>query len=163
MITNHIITHGLFYAILATGYLFLMMVTTSPRVWGYSDYPQIVKDKVPPPTRQERLVALIWFVPWMVFVFGFPIYSTLVLKGRLGGEITFWVAFLHLFVMFLLMTIGDMVILDWLVISKITPQFVIIPGSEAVDYKDFSHHYIAHVKASVIIILIIFVIAAVVS
>ena len=140
-----------------------MMVATSPRVWGYNDYPQRIKDKVPPQTRREKLVAWIWFFPWIVFILGFPIYSVLALKTKLGGEISFWVAFLHLFVMVLLMTIGDLVLLDWLVISKITPQFVIIPGTEASDYKDFSHHYIAHVKSSVILLVIIAVIAALAS
>ena len=130
MVANHIITHGLLYSILATGFLFLMMVTTSPRIWGYADYPQHIKDKVPPQTQREKMVAWVCFFPWMVFIFGYPIYSVLALKAKLGGEIAFGIAFLHLFVMFLLMTIGDLVLLDWLVISKITPKFVIIPGTE---------------------------------
>jgi hypothetical protein len=45
----------------------------------------------------------------------------------LGGEIPFWTAFLNVFALVFLATLGDLVILDWL---KITPEFVMIPGTE---------------------------------
>ena len=50
--------------------------------------------------------------------------------------------------MFTVANMGDLFFLDWLIVSKITPKFVIIPGSEAEDYKDFSHHYKGHAKAT---------------
>jgi hypothetical protein len=64
---------------------------------------------------------------------------------------------------FLLATIGDLVIPDWHVISKMTPKFVIIPGSEAADPKVFSHHYKGHAKARVILAVLSLALAAVVS
>ena len=163
MILEHILTHGLFYSLVVTLYLFLMMVTLSPRVWGYSDYPPVVKDKVPPPTRGERRLALIIGLPWFFFGFAFPIYSTLLLESKLSGEIPFSAAFLNIFVMFLLATFGDLVILDWLVVSRITPKFVIIPGSEREDYRDFTHHYRGHAKAAPIMLIIAAVIGALIS
>ena len=159
MILNHIITYSLLYAAIVNGYLFLMMMTLSPGVWGYSDYSTEIKAKVPPQTTSERRQALLVALPWFIFAFGFPIYSTVVLKGRLLHEIPVNIAFLNLFVMFMLGTIGDLVILDWLIVSKITPKFVIIPGTTKDDYQDFSHHYKAQVKATFIIIPILFVIA----
>ena len=39
----HIIKHGLFYGVIFNGYLFLIMFTLSPRIWGYKDYPEVVK------------------------------------------------------------------------------------------------------------------------
>ena len=94
-------------------------------------------------------MALIVGMPWLLFVLGFPVISTYMLKARLGEEIPFWLAFLNLFVMLLLFNIGDLLILDWLVISRLTPRFVIIPGTVAEDYKDFSHHYKGHAKAAI--------------
>ena len=161
MVVSHIVKYGVFFAVVVTGYLFLLMISTSPRIWGYSDYPQAVKNKVPAQTKKEKLSGAIIGLPWIVFVLGFPVWSTYALKSKLGGEIPFLTAFLNLIVMFVLVTIGDLVILDWLVISKITPKFVIIPGSEAKDYKDFSHHYKAHAKAAVIIVFIALALAAV--
>jgi hypothetical protein len=162
MVVTHLITHGLFFAVIFNGYLLLVMVLTSPRVWGYTDYPDVVKHKVPPQTQREKMLAAVIGLPWFIFVLGFPIFSTYVLKSKLGGEIPFLIAFLNLFVLFLLATAGDLVILDWLIVSKITPKFVIIPGSESADYKDFSHHYKAQLKASVGLILVSLIIAGII-
>jgi hypothetical protein len=79
----------------------------------------------------------------------------------LGGEIPFWMAFLNVFVLLLLAVLGDLVILDWLIVSKITPEFVIIPGTEEADYKNFSHHYKAHLRAVVPLFLVCIVLAGI--
>ncbi|MFX0150417.1 MAG: hypothetical protein ACFFAJ_06530 [Candidatus Hodarchaeota archaeon] len=163
MLITHLITHGLFYAIICTSYLFLFMITFSPRVWGYQDYPEVIKEKIPPQTRKERTVAGIISLPWFLFTFGFPFVSAYTLKTKLGGEIPFEIAFLNVFILFIFFFIGDLVILDWLIINKITPRFVIIPGTEEEDYKDFSHHYKAHAIAIVPLILLCAVIAAIVT
>ena len=51
----------------------------------------------------------------------------------------------------------------WIIVSKITPKFVIIPGTVKEDYKDFYHHYKAHAKATVPMILLCLIIAGIVS
>lgn len=163
MVMGHVLTHGLIFAVIANAYLFLVMISTSPRVWGYTDYPEAIKNKVPAQTPREKLKALLIGLPWLIFVLGFPLFSTYSLKSKLGHEIPFWTAFLSVFVMVLLATLGDLVVLDWLVVSKITPRFVIIPGSEKADYKDFSHHYKAHAKAAVALVLVSLAMAAIVS
>lgn len=163
MAIAHLITHGLFFAVIVTSYLFVLMITTSPRVWGYADYSEAIKNKVPPQTKREKLLATIVALPWLMFVLAFPIFSTYVLKSKLGNEVPFWIAFLNLFVLFLLASVGDLVILDWLVISKITPKFVIMPGTVEEDYKDFSHHFKGHAKAAVVQIPICLIIAGIVS
>jgi len=139
------------------------MIAFSPRVWGYSDYPEVVKRKVPVQTRKEKIVAAILGLPWFVFVLGFPVYSTLALKSKLGGEIPFFIASTNVLGMFLSATLGDLVLLDWLLVSRITPRFVIIPGSVKDDYKDFSHHFKGHVKAIIPMIIIGLIIALAVS
>jgi len=163
MVITHVISHGLFYGVVVTGYLFLIMITSSPRVWGYKDYPEIVKRKVPAQTKKERTLAGILGLPWFVFVLGFPFFSTFGLKSKLGGEIPFTIALLNVLVMFLSVTIGDLVLLDWFVISKITPKFVIIPGTVKEDYKDFSHHFKGHAKAAIPLIVLCLIIAGLAS
>jgi hypothetical protein len=162
MVVTHLAVHGLFYAFIVDGYLLLVMMLTSPRVWGYSDYSEAIKAKIPPQTKQENRLSVLIAVPWMLFSVGFPIYSTIELKSKLGGEIPFWLAFLNVFVLVFLVVLGDLVILDWLIVSKITPKFVIIPGTDEEDYKDFSHHYRAHVRAAVPLILMCVVVAGIV-
>lgn len=163
LILNHVILHGLFFALIATGYIFLVMATLSPRVWGYQDYPKAIKQKVAPQTRKERALAWIVGLPWLLFVSGFPVLSTYMLKTQLAGEMSFVVAFLNILVLFLLFDISDLVILDWFIISKITPGFVVIPGTEVNDYKDFSHHYKGHVWGTIGLIVLSLVLATVVS
>jgi hypothetical protein len=160
---THVIAQGLFYGVVVTGYLLLIMITFSPRVWGYNDYPKVVKSKVPAQTKKEKKLAAILGLPWFVFVLGFPFYSTFALKAKLGGEIPFMTALINVLVMFLLAILGDLVLLDWLLISRITPRFVIIPGSVKEDYKDFSHHFKGHAKAVIPLILLGLMIAAAVS
>jgi hypothetical protein len=149
-----IIKHGLIYGGAATGYLFLLILTLSPRVWGYADYPQAVKDKVPPQTKREKLTALIVGIPWFLFVFVYPVASTSMIKSALGGEISLPTAILCPVACFTLFTFGDLVLVDWLYISKLTPKRVMIRGTVAEDYKDFSEHYRGHAKSVVIMALI---------
>jgi len=61
-----------------------------------------------------------------------------------------------------LATLGDLLVLDWLIVSKITPKFVIIPGTDKVDYKDFSHHYKAHARAAIALVLLSLLFAGIV-
>jgi len=160
---DYSLQQGLFYGSIITGYIFLLMITLSPRIWGYTDYPEIVKRKVPPQTRRERTVAGIVGIPFILLAVVYPACSILSLKERLGGVITFNDAFVHLLILVMFMTIGDLVFLDWLIISKITPSFVVIPGSETEDYKDFSHHYRGHLRATIIMIVLCATVAIVVS
>lgn len=158
----HIVTHSLLYAVIVNGYLLVLMVTTSARVWGYSDYSDLIKAKVAPQTAEERKMAIIVAIPWMIFALGFPLLSTYFLKSKLGGELGFWIAFLNVFSMIFLATLGDLVILDWLIVNTITPDFVIIPGTEKADYKDFSHHFRAHARAAIILVFLAILFAAIV-
>jgi hypothetical protein len=163
MVMTYILTQGLIYFLIVDGYLFLLMISLSPRIWGYADYSSEIKKKVPPQTRKEKTIASIVGIPWILFAFGFPVFSSIQLKGLLGTEFTFLVAFINIFVMVVLVNIGDVLILDWLLVGKITPKFVILPGTEKEDYKDFSHHYKGHIKASFIQLIICVLLAFIVS
>ena len=154
---------GLLYGVAITGYLLLMMVTVNPRVWGYSDYPERVKRKVRPPTAEERRLAGVVAAPYFLFMPLYPVYSVLQLRAMTGGTIAFTDALTHLLVLAASAFLGDLVILDWLIISRITPRFVVIEGSEPADYKDFTHHYVGHAYASVVIVALCAAVAYVVS
>ena len=162
MILRAVVIDSLVFAGAANLYLFLMMITTSPRVWGYSDYPPVVKDKVLPRTRKEKRTALVMGLPWIAFFLAYPLVASYRMKAGLGGELTYAVAFVHLFAMLQLAALVDLVILDWLIISRITPGFVIIPGSVEADYKNFSHHYRGHAWAALAITLLALAFAAIV-
>ncbi len=163
VLSSFSLLHGLIYGGGITGYILLLMVATSPRVWGYQDYPERVKEKVPPQTRRERTLAGVLGIPFLLFSFVFPVYSVLELKAQMGGGISIMDAFVHLLILMASVTFGDLVLLDWFIISKITPGFVVIPGSEAEDYKDFSHHYRGHLRAAVIMVIVSALIATIIN
>lgn len=163
MVFLDILLNSLFYAIVGNGYLLLLMYFFNPRIWGYQDYPEKIKEKIEPQTRKERAIAGLVSIPWIIIVFGFPLYSTFLFKSQQGNEIEFFLAFLNIFSMVALFFLGDLIILDWLIISKWTPDFVIIKGSVKEDYKDFSHHYRGHAKASIPLVLICAIMAIIVS
>ena len=154
---------GLFYGACITIYLLAMMMTVNPRIWGYSDYPERVKRKVKPPSDDEKKIGLFVALPYFIFMPFYPIYSVLRLRIMMGGNISFWDSFVHLLILAALASFGDLVLLDWLIISKITPGFVVIEGSEAEDYKDFRNHFVGHAYASVIIFCLCGLIAYIVS
>jgi len=147
-------SNGLFYTAIGAGYLLMFMVTFNPRIWDYQDYPEKIKETIPPHTRREKVIAGLVGMPWLFFILAYPLVSTAFLETELGGEIPFEIAFFNMFFMVLLLFLVDLVILDWLIISKITPKFVIIDGTTPEDYKDFSHHYKDHLMASIPLTLI---------
>jgi hypothetical protein len=163
VVFNTVVVDSLVFAGIANLYLLLMMITTSPRVWGYSDYPEAVKEKVPPQTRGEKLTALVFGLPWFAFLLAYPFFGAYRLKAGLGEDFTFAIASVHLFAMLQLASLVDLVVLDWLIVSRITPKFVMIPGSDEADYKDFSHHFRGHARAFIVITVLALAFAALVT
>jgi len=162
MVFEEIVLNSLFYTTIGAGYLLMIMITFNPRIWGYQDYPEKIKEKVPPQTRRERVIAGVVSLPWFVFIFAYPVISTAYLESELGGEMTFEIAFFNMFFMVFMFFLVDLVILDWLIISKITPKFVIITGTTSEDYKDFSHHYKGHLIATIPLMLMCVILSAII-
>lgn len=158
-----LLTNALVYAAILNGYLLLMMCTTSPRVWGYTDYPEKITDKVSPQTPAEKRLAVVLSIPFLLFTLGYPVYAMLRLKANFGGEVPFGTAFTGVFMMAFLAWLVDLVLLDWLIISRITPDFVIIPGSARADYKDLSEHYRAQVRALPVLTVVCLAFAGVIT
>ncbi|MHA1521511.1 MAG: hypothetical protein ACTSVZ_06670 [Promethearchaeota archaeon] len=161
MVLEKIIINALIYTGIGAGYLLIFMITFNPRIWGYQDYPDKIKVKIPTQTRKEKIIAGLIGLPWFIFILAYPLASTASLKTDLGGDITFLIAFANLFFIIFLFFLVDLVLLDWLIISKITPKFVVIEGTSPDDYKDFSQHYKGHLIASTPLILICLIASAI--
>lgn len=162
MVLRHMIVHTLVFIATTNGYLLLMMITVNPRVWGHRDYPEVVRSKVSAQTKREKLAAAAIGLPWIIFVFGFPLFSTFELRSLLDGEIPFLLAFLHPLILMEMSGVVEVVVLDWLIVSKLTPGFVRISGTAEEDYKDMSHHYRGHLRAAVVFVPISLIIGTVV-
>jgi hypothetical protein len=74
-------------------------------------------------------------------------------RADAGGTIPFPTAFVHLFVMFSVFNLVDLVLLDWPLVA-IAPRFMVIPGTEgAAGYKDYRFHFHGFLIGTVLILI----------
>jgi hypothetical protein len=135
-----VLTDGFILSALST-LLILVSIRISPRLW-LQDYPKDIQALVPPKTAQEQRQGLIFGIPFLLLLIGFPLFSTYSVAQQVMGEISFFVLFLHAFGVAFVFNLVDLLIIDLLVFCMITPRFIIIPGSEgAAGYKDYMFHF----------------------
>ena len=151
---ENILLHGSVFAVLLTVYLLAVMRGLNPRIWAFSDYPKEITDHVPPQTDRERKIGAYLAIPFFILGLGFPLVSTLILEGLYGGTIPLMDAFLNFFGIMMFGNFADLVILDTLIVGTITPDWVIIPGTEHMrdkEYKDFRlYHAKGHVYGTIL-------------
>jgi hypothetical protein len=145
----NILLHGTIFAVLLTAYLLAVMMKLSPRIWGFSDYPKEITDAVPPQTKRERQIGALLVVPFLLLGMGFPLVSTIMLESTYVGTIPLLDAFLNVFGIMMFGNFADLVILDWLIVGTITPDFVVIPGTEHMKEKEYKDFRIFHAKGHV--------------
>ncbi|MED1798834.1 nitroreductase [Brevibacillus porteri] len=144
-------------ALLSVVFLVILLVTLyyNPRIW-LKDYPkdiqQAVKERTKKETRQftyiGTLIMALVAVPFIT-----SLYYT-------GDQVTFAGAFLHFYIVFTIVSLVDLLILDWFVFCWITPRFIIIPGSNgAKGYKDYRFHFIGFLKGAVIYVVLALILA----
>ncbi|MFD3273783.1 nitroreductase [Paenibacillus dendritiformis] len=123
----------------------LLSLAYNPRIW-LQDYPQDIQRAAPPrtPTEKKQFTAVGTIVMLLIFV---PFVSSIY---AYGNDVTFWGAFLHLYLVFNMVSLADLIILDWLIFCAITPSFIVIPGTRgAAGYKDYRFHLIGFLKGAV--------------
>lgn len=148
------------------GSLYLVgMLWYNPRLaMNKGDYPDDVIAAAPPKTPQEKRLAVIFGIPYLIYSFLFPILSTLALNRSGGGETPFLDLFLHMLVVIFFFNLVDLLILDLWMFCTITPKFVVIPGTEGFPgYKDKGMHIRGHAKGSIGMILITLLSAWIIS
>jgi hypothetical protein len=142
------------------------MLTLSPRVWAYADYPESITGGVPPQTSREKKIGGVIMIPFFIISLGLPVLSTLILEASSGGVITISEAFLNMYIILLIGNVSEVLLIDMLIVGTITPDFVLIPGTEGLRdtaYKAFRiHHAKAHLRAIVAMAILSLVLAGVI-
>ena len=104
---------------------------------------------VPPKTGREKILSAILGLLFLLLLLAVPIVSTMQARQRFGGESPFLILAGHAFGVVFLFNLADWLILDCLVFCRITPAFVVIPGSEgASGYKDYGFHFRGFLKGT---------------
>ena len=119
----------------------------NPGIWAH-DYPPDIKEKFGPVDARTRRQASIVAVPFFLIMFGSIIGSNLRLKRRNGERLSLKAAYANAFGLILSGWLFDLTILDWLVFVTITPEIVVLPGTEGMaGYDDYLFHLRAHLRA----------------
>lgn len=128
-----IILDGALMSVIASAIL-LGIMRVNPRLF-LQDYPKDIQAAVPPKTAEEKKLSLILGIPFLLVLFLGPFLSTLSLSRQTGS---FPALLGNAFGVAMMFNLVDLLVLDWLLFSIITPKFVVIPGSEGMaGYKDF--------------------------
>jgi hypothetical protein len=153
---------GLILSAIATIFILITM-RLKPRVW-LQDYPDDVQALVPPKTEEEKRLSLVLGIPFLILLFAVPFISTLALKSRHQEDVSFFLLATNAFGVAFVFNVIDWLVLDWLMFCTITPQFVVIPGTEgAAGYKDYWFHFRGFLIGTVFSAVAGLVIGAIVS
>lgn len=113
-----------------------------------NDYPSDIKARFGPMSDKAKRQAAILSIPFLFVLVGGIIWSNLRLKRVNGGQLGRKTAFLNAFALIFSGWLFDLTILDWLLFVKVTPSFVVLPGTEGMaGYDDYGFHLREHMRA----------------
>ncbi|WP_448701202.1 hypothetical protein ACFGVR_03660 [Mucilaginibacter sp. AW1-3] len=142
-----ILIQSLIYCGLLTAVLAVMSFG-NPRVM-LQKYPPEIQKAVAPKTETEKKQTLIYSLPFLLVIVGYPITSTWFICHQLHP--TFAQVFVYIWILTSAFNLYDLLILDWLIFCTITPRFIIIKGSEGNQgYKNYRFHFTGFLKGIVI-------------
>lgn len=122
------------------------MMAKNPR-YMLQDYPQEIIATVQPKSNEEKKGAYYYGMPFLIILFLYPLVVGYMRKYNI--DVSFLQNWIQIFLLMFSFNIVDLFIIDWLVFCTITPNFIIIPGSEGNPaYKDYRFHFIAFLKGS---------------
>ncbi len=135
---SKILTDGAILALVLSFWL-LLTLRLNPRIILH-DYPAKIQEKVPPKIRVEKRLTYVFGIAFMLLLMLGTFFSTLSLKEQ--GNPQFWTLWLNAAGVAFVFNVVDWLILDWLLFCTLTPQFMVIPGSEGMaEYKDYWFHF----------------------
>lgn len=131
---------GLIWSVLWMIYVYIL-VSRFP--WEMlHDYPEDIQkaSTLPAPSDEQKKKAKIFSVLFSLVIFG-----ALIVFGVLqyaGEKVSFPEILLFIFIIAMIWNVVDLVIMDWLIICKLTAKWVVIEGTEGCrGYKDYMYHF----------------------
>ena len=118
----------------------------NPRMWLLRMPPEVTA-KVPEKTPQERKLFILFALPFLLWLFGYPIFYVLQQDSSLSTNFLIFLAFFAGFALW------DTLVLDLLIFCKMTPRFVIIEGTSREDYSNMKGHLVSGSKGLVMSIV----------
>ena len=105
------------------------------------DYPPDIKEAFGPQSKKAQTQGAIVAVLLIGILLIGIILSNRKLRQDNGGILTFKEAFYHGYALLLFFWLFDLTIIDWLFFATLTPQFMVLPGTEGMaGYSNYSFH-----------------------
>ena len=113
---------------------------------------------LPPKTAEEKRLTKVIAVPFFSLLFGSLAFAAF----RYGNSQGFWAMWLHVYLVWQVVNLFDLVVIDWcgtLLIDPMNPPFPETKGAKG--YRDFMFHFVAFLKGSVMGIFLSLIITGV--
>ena len=139
MITTALI-EGLIWSVLWIIYVYII-VTKFPWMMLH-DYPKDIQEAstLAEPDDKQNRSARIFSAAGSLIIFAVIILFG-IFKFKSGNE-SFLNIFLFVFVIAMMWNVIDLLVMDWLIICRITPKWVVLEGPEGCKgYKDYLYHF----------------------
>ena len=105
-----------------------------------NDYPPDIRAKHGPISARSKRQKAWVSVLFLLVVMAIVAWSVRSLRASINGTIPFETAFVHLFVMFMVFNLVDLVLIDWPLVA-LKPKFAVLPGTEGLaGYEDYWFH-----------------------
>ena len=106
------------------------------------EYPKDIQKAsvLPEPTTENKKNAKLFGAIGSLVIFGALITFGLIRFA--DSRESYGKILLYIFIIAMIWNIADLLIMDWLIICRITPKWVVIPGTEGCSgYKDYFFHF----------------------
>ncbi len=110
----------------------------NPRLW-LQDYPQAIREKVPPLSASEKRDRVVVGVLVIGILLGGVLLEALHLRTYQWGLAQFGIAYLHVFIMLAIFNVFDALVLDLFILTLLRPKFAFVPGIEGMEHQLFDY------------------------
>lgn len=129
-----------------------------PRLW-LQDFPADIQAMLPPKTEIEKRQSIMLAIPFFIVLFGGLGLSAV----RYGTENGFLAMAFHIYLVWQIVNLVDLVVIDWGGMMLIDPQNPPLAGTAgAKGYRDFKFHFIGFIKGSLMGIVFALIVVGVV-
>ena len=150
--TMRILRDGALLSVVTSTYL-LVLLRFNPRMF-LKHFPKEIREIVPPKSEKERRMSILLGVPLGLLFIGSTFASALLWRASAQGSLSFWELFAHVFGLFFLFNLVDLLILDWLIVCRFTPRWLIIPGTEHIVMpKEYLYHFKGFLMGTVVSVI----------
>lgn len=141
-----LLIHLTLYNLVASIFLYASLAY-NPRMWLHRMPPEVLA-KVTGKTPEEKRIFIYFALPFLLWLFGYPLMYVL------GQKSAFLANFLVFCAFFAGFALWDTLVLDLLVFCKLTPRFIIIPGTMRDDYSNMKYHLVSGAKGLLMSLII---------